>query len=306
MGVVNTTPDSFYEGSRSQQVDDVLRIVDKMLSDGADIIDIGAFSTRPGADFVDEKIELKRIIPIIDALSKVFPDTPLSVDTYRSSVAHACIQAGASIINDISFASDAELIQCCIDYQIPYILMHMRGTPTDILKNANYTHIAAEVFEEIQRKVYDLSNSGLNDIIIDPGFGFSKTLDQNYLLMRDLSFFKRMHRPVLVGISRKSMIYNLLKTNADSALNGTSVLNTYDVGLLAQLIGRTSSFSRCTIALGLQGYCRREEAIGPRLGEIWCRFPFSLISSFPSLALKADTAFMAINIRVTLRSRFKV
>ena len=227
MGVVNTTPDSFYEGSRSQQVDDVLRIVDKMLSDGADIIDIGAFSTRPGADFVDEKIELKRIIPIIDALSKVFPDTPLSVDTYRSSVAHACIQAGASIINDISFASDAELIQCCIDYQIPYILMHMRGTPTDILKNANYTHIAAEVFEEIQRKVYDLSNSGLNDIIIDPGFGFSKTLDQNYLLMRDLSFFKRMHRPVLVGISRKSMIYNLLKTNADSALNGTSVLNTY-------------------------------------------------------------------------------
>lgn len=227
MGVVNTTPDSFYEGSRSQQVDGVLRIVDKMLSDGADIIDIGAFSTRPGADFVDENIELKRIIPIVDALSKVFPDTPLSVDTYRSSVAHACIQAGASIINDISFASDAELIQCCIDYQIPYILMHMRGTPTDILKNADYEHVGTEVFAEIQSKVYDLLNSGLNDIIIDPGFGFSKTLDQNYLLMRDLSFFKRMRRPVLVGISRKSMIYNLLKTNADSALNGTSVLNTF-------------------------------------------------------------------------------
>lgn len=226
MGVVNLTPDSFFEGSRKQTIDAVVQSVEKMLQEGADIIDLGGFSTRPGAGEVDEKTEIDRLVPVVRELNKRFSKIVMSADTFRYTVGRAVLDEGVSIINDISFGAEGRLIGLCADEKVPYVLMHMRGTPTDIMKNAAYGSVTAEVFRELQMKTEQLLREGLVDVIIDPGFGFSKTLEQNFELLNGLELLKKLNRPLFVGVSRKTMIHKLLQTNADQALNGTTVVNT--------------------------------------------------------------------------------
>ena len=226
MGVVNLTPDSFFEGSRKQTIDAVVQSVEKMLQEGADIIDLGGFSTRPGAGEVDEKTETDRLVPVVRELNKRFSEIVLSVDTFRYAVGRAVLDEGVSIINDVSFGVEERLIGLCVKEKVPYVLMHMRGTPTDIMKNAEYGSVTAEVFRELQMKMEQLRQEGLTDVIIDPGFGFSKTLEQNYELLNGLELLKKLNRPLFVGVSRKTMIHKLLRTSADHALNGTTVVNT--------------------------------------------------------------------------------
>lgn len=226
MGVVNLTPDSFFEGSRKQTIDAVVQSVEKMLQEGADIIDLGGFSTRPGAGEVNEKTEIDRLVPVVRELNKRFSNIVMSADTFRYTVGRAALDEGVSIINDISFGAEGRLIGLCADEKVPYVLMHMRGTPTDIMKNAEYGSVIAEVFRELQMKTEQLRREGLVDVIIDPGFGFSKTLEQNYELLNGLELLKKLNRPLFVGVSRKTMIHKLLQTNADQALNGTTVVNT--------------------------------------------------------------------------------
>ena len=227
MGIVNITPDSFYEPSRNQSISDVLKVVENMLKDGAEIIDLGAFSTRPGAKAISEDEELERVSKIVQAVMQHFPNLILSVDTFRTAVAKACIDEGVSLINDVSFAANEELIQLCVRHTIPYVLMHVRGTPTTMMNDTAYHHVVKDVFQEMDLKINELKWKGLNDVIVDPGFGFSKTIEQNYEIMKDLSFFKQLQKPILVGISRKSMIYKLLETSPEESLNGTVALNTF-------------------------------------------------------------------------------
>ncbi len=227
MGIVNITPDSFYEGSRNQSVNEVLATVDKMLQEGADILDLGGFSTRPGAKQISNEEEIQRVAPYVKSIIQHFPETVISIDTFRLDVAKVAADEGAMIINDVSFASDPNLVKFCAENHIPYVLMHMRGTPVDMMANTKYDNVTIEVFKEIQSKIEVLRSRGLNDVIIDPGFGFSKTVEQNYELMGELAFMKELNQPLLVGISRKSMIYKLLETTPENALNGTIVLNTF-------------------------------------------------------------------------------
>lgn len=227
MGIVNITPDSFYEGSRNQSISHVLATVDKMLQEGVDILDLGGFSTRPGAKQISNQEEIHRIAPYVKSIIQHFPEAVISVDTFRLDVAKAATDEGAVIINDVSFASDLDLVKFCVENQIPNILMHMRGTPVDMMSNTQYENIAVDVFKEIQSKLNMLRGEGLNDVIIDPGFGFSKTVEQNYELMSELAILKELNQPLLVGISRKSMIYKLLETTPENALNGTTILNTF-------------------------------------------------------------------------------
>jgi dihydropteroate synthase len=227
MGIINITPDSFYAGSRKNSLDDILSQAERMLADGATFLDIGAYSSRPGADdiFVDE--ELRRLLPAVHAIAEAFPDAVLSVDTFRSKVAEAAVKAGAHIINDISGGSlDLNMFATLARLQVPYILMHMKGTPQNMVKLANYTDVFSEVFDYFVEKVYQLKLVGVHDIILDPGFGFAKTAEHSYELMRRLDELERLQLPILAGVSRKRMIYGLLGTSAEQALNGTSVLNT--------------------------------------------------------------------------------
>jgi dihydropteroate synthase len=226
MGIVNITPDSFYSGSRKETLHTVIQTVERMLADGADLLDFGAFSTRPGAQSVSTEEEIARISPVIREISRLFPDVILSVDTFRHEVAQVAIESGADLINDVSFASDPKLISFCAEHAIPYILMHLRGTPTTMMEHTNYLHVVQEVMTELSEKIKSLESQGLHQLIVDPGFGFSKTVEQNYCLFAQLEQFHQFEKPLLVGISRKSMIYKLLNTNPEEALNGTSVLNT--------------------------------------------------------------------------------
>jgi dihydropteroate synthase len=226
MGIVNVTPDSFFKTSRNQSVKDVLCSVEKMLKEGADLLDFGAFSSRPNAQFVSLDEEIQRIEPIIKVVSKEFPDLIISVDTFRYEVAKIVHESGAHIINDISFAADKKLIDYCSKNQLAYILMHLKGTPLEMMKDVVYKDVVQDVYEAIHSKVVELKTKGVEQVIIDPGFGFSKTMEQNYTLFSALEKFKALEKPVLVGISRKSMIYKLLETSPNEALNGTTILNT--------------------------------------------------------------------------------
>jgi dihydropteroate synthase len=226
MAVINTTPDSFYAGSRSTTDVDLLKKVEKALRAGADWIDVGGVSTRPGSDFVDLAGERSRVIPAIQQIKKEFPSAVLSIDTFRHEIAQEAYEFGADIINDISHGANEDLLRFCANENLPYILMHMRGTPENMMQNTDYQNVAQDVYTELFNKKQELVGLGLKNIIIDPGFGFSKTLEQNYHLMQNLDFFIKMNSPSLVGISRKSMIYKLLNTDADAALNGTTALNT--------------------------------------------------------------------------------
>jgi dihydropteroate synthase len=226
MAVINTTPDSFYKNSRSQSEKDLLYLVENALNTGADWLDIGGVSTRPGASFVNLSEERNRVIPAIQRIKKEFPKAILSVDTFRAEIAKEACDFGASIINDVSNGADKNLLSFCAQNNVPYVLMHMRGTPDNMMQSTNYEHVVRDVYSELFNKQKELIQLGLKRLIVDPGFGFSKTLEQNYQLMNQLDFFKNLNAPLLVGISRKSMIYKLLNTDADAALNGTTALHT--------------------------------------------------------------------------------
>jgi dihydropteroate synthase len=227
MGILNVTPDSFFAGSRSFDAEEIERRVTTLLSEGADMIDIGAYSSRPGADDVTPDEEIERLARGMEVLRKHNADIPVSVDTFRADVARKAItDLGCDIINDISGTNlDQNMAETVAELRCPYILMHMRGTPATMQQLTEYNDLTTDVLAELGERVAKLSMMGVNDIIIDPGFGFSKTLDQNYELMRNLKTFELFHRPILVGISRKSMLTRLLNINTADALNATTALN---------------------------------------------------------------------------------
>lgn len=228
MGILNATPDSFYSGSRTQTQSEIAARAEKLVTEGADFIDIGAFSTRPGASQVSEAVESERLEMAVRITRDIAPRTPISVDTFRASVARKAVELwGADIINDVSGGNlDADMFDTVADLRVPYILMHMRGGVADMMQHTAYGNVTADVISELSERVERLALLGVSDVIIDPGFGFSKTLEQNYELLRNLKMLEVFNRPVLVGISRKSMVTRLLGVSADEALNGTTVLNT--------------------------------------------------------------------------------
>lgn len=230
MGIINATPDSFFENSRQQTVDAILQQAEKMINEGADILDIGGQSTRPGSSAIDAEEELKRVIGGIEAIHRHFPEVFISVDTYYSLVAREAVNAGASIVNDISAGSmDKNMIAAVAVLNVPYVLMHMKGTPQTMQQSSHYENVTREVLDFFIHKIDQLNQSGINNIIIDPGFGFGKTIDHNFELLHNLAVFKMINRPLLFGISRKSTVYRTLDISAAEALNGTTVLNTIGV-----------------------------------------------------------------------------
>ena len=232
MGILNLTPDSFYDGGKYSTPKTVLEQTEKMLKEGATFIDVGAYSSRPDAQHITEEEELNRIVPIIELLVKEFPEILLSIDTFRSKVAQETVNAGAAIINDISGGSlDEQMFETVAKLQVSYILMHMKGTPQTMKNENSYQHMLQEIIFYFSKKVAQLRELKLNDIIIDPGFGFAKDTAQNFELMNHLSELNALELPMLVGISRKSMIYKTLDLQPQEALNGTTFLNT--VSLLA-------------------------------------------------------------------------
>ena len=227
MGVLNLTPDSFYDGGKYKNQKEIITQVTQMISQGATFIDIGAYSSRPGAEHVSETEELRRMTPIVALLQKEFPEILLSIDTFRSKVADECIELGAALINDISAGNlDVNMMETIAKHKVPYIMMHMKGTPQNMQQNTHYDNLLIEVMNYFSEKIEAARSKKIIDIILDPGFGFSKTTAQNYELMENLNILKNTNKPLLVGVSRKSMIYKILKTDAKNALNGTTVLNT--------------------------------------------------------------------------------
>ncbi|MET1056506.1 MAG: dihydropteroate synthase [Pedobacter sp.] len=227
MGILNLTPDSFYSNSRISSVDRALERVETCLNEGAAFIDIGAYSSRPGADDVSTEEELNRMIPVVEAISKTFPEARLSIDTFRAKVARESIEAGAHLINDISGGElDAEMFETVAALQVPYILMHMKGNPQNMQEHPVYKNVSLDVVDYFEQKLSVLKKLGVKDIILDPGFGFAKTIAHNYELLNHLQNLDIFALPVLAGFSRKSMIYKFLGTSPQEALNGTTVLNT--------------------------------------------------------------------------------
>ena len=226
MGILNVTPDSFYDGGRFRNKSSILKQVDAMLDEGATFIDVGAYSSRPGADHVSYEEELSRILPIVEFLIKNFPDILLSIDTFRSGIAKACVEAGACMINDISAGHrDKKMLNTIADLNVPYIMMHMRGTPKTMQKQTTYDDLIKEIIQYFSERISEARSLGIVDLIIDPGFGFAKTLEQNYQLLNQLELLNIIDLPILAGVSRKSMIYKTLNTSAEKALNGTTALN---------------------------------------------------------------------------------
>lgn len=229
MGILNITPDSFFSKSR-MSVDEVVESAANMLGLGAGIIDIGAYSTRPGAMEVGESEECDRLLPVVEILNKQLPQAILSVDTYRSNVARLSVMAGADIINDIGGGDlDPAMFETVAKLKVPYVLMHMRGTPQTMQQLTDYNDLITDVITDLSKKLNRLRELGVADVIIDPGFGFAKTIEQNFMLMKHLEAFDDLGCPTLVGISRKGMIWKTLGIHADEALNGTTVLNTIAV-----------------------------------------------------------------------------
>ena len=226
MGILNVTPDSFYDGGVYKSDVAILQQVEKMLSDGATFIDIGAYSSRPNAEHISETEELSRLLPIIQLLVKEFPSIILSIDTFRSKIAHEAIEAGASLINDISGGNlDDNMFSTIAKLQVPYIMMHMVGTPQNMQSNVTYDDLLKDIILYFSKKIFELRQLGVNDLIIDPGFGFSKTLDQNFELLQKMQLLNTFKLPILAGLSRKSMLHKLLNTSADKALNATTAVN---------------------------------------------------------------------------------
>ncbi|WP_338407499.1 dihydropteroate synthase [uncultured Flavobacterium sp.] len=227
MGILNFTPNSFYDGGKFIGENEILLQVKKMLDEGATFIDIGAYSSKPNAEFVSEEEELSRIVPIVNLILQRFPETIISIDTFRSEVAKVCIESGVAIINDISAGNlDDKMLETIAKYNVPYIMMHMRGTPQTMQSMTDYENIVKEMLFYFSDRVAKARSCGINDLIVDPGFGFAKTLEQNYEVLQNIGLLEMLKLPILVGFSRKSMIYKTLNLNSEEALNGTTVLNT--------------------------------------------------------------------------------
>jgi dihydropteroate synthase len=227
MGILNVTPNSFFDGGKYKNENEILSQVEKMVTEGATFIDLGAYSSKPSAEFVSEQEEISRIVPAINLILKHFPETILSIDTFRSEVAKASIENGAAIINDISAGHlDDEMLAVIAKYNVPYIMMHMRGTPQTMQTLTVYDDIVKEMLLYFSERIAKARSFGINDLIIDPGFGFAKKREQNYEVFQKMELFNMLDLPLLVGISRKSMIYKTLNTSIEEALNGTTVLNT--------------------------------------------------------------------------------
>jgi len=226
MGIINVTPDSFYDGGRTTILRDIIAQAEKMVRDGATFLDIGGYSSRPGATEVSETEELERVLPVMEALVKEFPDTFLSVDTFRSAIARKAIEAGAALVNDISGGMlDENMLPTVAKLKVPYVLMHMKGSPTTMSSQAAYKNVTKEVLYYFSERIALARKAGIHDIIVDPGFGFAKTQEHNFEILQHFELLKTLDVPVLAGISRKSLIYKTLKTTAEEALNGTTVLN---------------------------------------------------------------------------------
>lgn len=226
MGILNITDDSFYDGGKYLSANIMLAKVEQMLSEGATIIDIGAQSSRPGAKAIDAQLEKERLVSAISCVKQHFKSVIISVDTYHAEIAKACVEVGADIINDISAGNlDEKMLDVVADLNVPYIMMHMQGTPEHMQKNPTYSDINTQVFSFFKQKIETLKQKGFEKIIIDPGFGFGKTLEHNYELLSGFHELKKLGSPILVGLSRKSMIYKLLDNNPTEALNGTTAVN---------------------------------------------------------------------------------
>lgn len=227
MGILNVTPDSFFDGGKYNSNDACISQAEKMLNEGAAIIDIGGYSSRPGADFISSYEELKRVIPVIEKIHKYFPEAILSIDTFRANVALEAVNAGASIVNDISAGDDdPEMITTVANLQVPYIAMHKQGTPQTMQLNPEYDDVTTDILDYFIKKIEFFSKAGIIDVIIDPGFGFGKNLNHNYALLKNLSAFRMLDCPIMAGMSRKRMINEVLNISSKDALNGTTVVNT--------------------------------------------------------------------------------
>ena len=226
MGILNLTPDSFYDGGKYKSDSEILTKVEIMLNDGATFVDVGAYSSRPNAEHISEDEELRRIVPVVDLLIKTFPELFLSIDTFRSNVSRRCVERGAGIINDISAGKlDENMLQTVANLHVPYVMMHMRGTPQTMQKLTQYDHLVKDILFYFSERTAAARALGVVDIIIDPGFGFAKTIAQNFELLNNLNLFQMLELPILVGLSRKSMIYKTLGISANEAINGTTTLN---------------------------------------------------------------------------------
>ena len=227
MGILNVTPDSFYDGGFYDNEKKVLSQVKKMIDQGARIIDVGGYSSRPGADDITANLELERVLPIVKLIKENFPEVLISIDTFRSEVAKQCVKNGADIVNDISGGSlDSKMFEIVADLGVPYIMMHMRGNPSNMMNKTDYENVINEIEEYFKQKIELAESLGINDIIIDPGFGFSKTTKQNFDILNNLNFLNKLDRPLLIGVSRKSMIYKTLGISPIDSLNGSTVLHT--------------------------------------------------------------------------------
>ena len=227
MGIINATPDSFFEGHLNKTEAGILALATQMIADGADMLDIGGQSTRPGSKRITTAEELERVLPVIKIIHQNFPETILSIDTYCSKVAAAAVAAGASIVNDISAGSmDNQMLDTVAGLKVPYVCMHMQGTPDTMQKAPDYTDITKELLDFFIAKIEQCKKAGIMDIIIDPGFGFGKTIEHNFSVLKKLQVLSMLNKPILAGLSRKSTVYKTLETTAATALNGTTVLNT--------------------------------------------------------------------------------
>jgi dihydropteroate synthase len=227
MGILNLTPDSFYDGGKYKDESSALKHVEKMIDEGAIFIDVGAYSSRPNAEDISEAEELQRILPIIEMIVKEFPDALISIDTFRSTIAKNCVEAGACIINDISAGKlDDNMLNTVANLHIPYIMMHMKGTPQTMQQKTNYDNLLKEILFYFSERIAVARALGIVDLIVDPGFGFAKTIEQNYEILNQLELFKILELPLLAGLSRKSMVYKPLNLSSKEALNGTTIVNT--------------------------------------------------------------------------------
>ncbi len=226
-GILNITPDSFYDGGKLSTETEVLAKAEQMLNEGAHILDIGGMSSRPGAEIIPEEEELKRVLPHIKNIAQKFPLAILSVDTIRAKVADESLKAGAHIINDISAGRfDKAMIPTVAKHKVPFVIMHMQGLPNNMQQNPNYENVTTEVMDFFAERISVCRKAGIMDLILDPGFGFGKTIEHNYTLLRNLKYFPNLNLPILAGVSRKGMIYKTLGVNAEQALNGTTSANT--------------------------------------------------------------------------------
>lgn len=237
MGILNVTPDSFYDGGKFQYRDDIALHAAKMLHEGASIIDIGGMSSKPGSKILAVNEELNRVVPAIETVLDAHPNAIISIDTVHAEVAAKAIEKGAAIVNDISAGTyDAEMLSTVASLQVPYVAMHMKGTPENMMQQTNYRDVVTDVFDFLAERIQICNQSGIKDVIIDLGFGFSKTIEQNYLLLKNFKSFTELNKPILVGFSRKSMAYKLLNITPEEALNATTVLNTLALTMGAKIL----------------------------------------------------------------------